>query len=82
MAPPTRSAAVVLPSLHPVVPASEVDANVAVCLAGAAELGVDVAGPSLPVCPLVTTMVVLFRSGFSLCLSPYQHDAGRTMGST
>ncbi len=52
------------------------------CLAGAAELGVDVAGPSLTVCPLVATMVVLFRSGFRLCLSLYRHDAGLTLGST
>ncbi len=82
MAPPVRSAEVVLPSLCPVAPASEVGANVAVCLTGAAELGVDVAGPSLPVCPRVATMVMLFRSGFRLYQSLYWHDAGRTMGST
>ncbi len=80
--PPVRSAEVILPSLLPAAPALEVGANVAVCLAGAAELGVDVAGPSLTVCPLVATMVVLFRSGFRLCLSLYRHDAGLTLGST
>ncbi len=38
-----------------------------VCLTGAAELCVDVEGPSLPVCPLVATMILLFRS---ISLSP------------
>ncbi len=57
MAPPAGSAEVVLFSLRSFVPASEEGANAAVCLTGAAEPGVDVEGPSLPVCPHVTTMV-------------------------
>ncbi len=56
VAPPVGSVEVVLPSLHPVAPASEVGANATVYLTGAAELGVYVAGPPLPVCPRVTTM--------------------------
>ncbi len=36
-------------------------------LTGNAELGVDVAGPSLPVYPLVATMISLFQS---ISLSP------------
>ncbi len=60
MAPPFGLAEVVQFSLRPVAPASEVGANAVVCLTGTAELGVYVAGPSLPVCPCVTTMVVLW----------------------
>ncbi len=59
VAPPIRSVEVILPSFLPAAPALEVGADVAVCLTGAAELGVDIAGPSLPVCPLVATMVLL-----------------------
>ncbi len=33
---------------------------------GATELGVDMAGPSLPVCPRVATILVLSGSGFNL----------------
>ncbi len=80
--PPLGSAEVVLLPLRPVVPASEEGANAAVCLAGAAELGVDVAGLSLPVCPRVTAMVVLFWSGFGSLRILDQHDAGHTMVST
>ena len=60
MAPPAGSAEVALFLLRPFVQASEEGAKAAVCLIGAAELGVDVAGPSLPVFPRVATMVVLF----------------------
>ncbi len=42
--------------LPQVAPVSRIGADVAVCLTGAAELGVDVAGPSLPVGPLVATV--------------------------
>ena len=45
VAPPVKSAEVVLPSLCSIAPASEVGANAAVCLTGAAELGEDVEGP-------------------------------------
>ncbi len=82
MAPPAGLAEVVLLSLRPVVPASEEGANAVACLTGAAELDVDVAVPSLPVCPCVTTMVVLFWSGFKLFQSLYQYGGGRTMVST
>ena len=68
---PVGSAKVDLPSLRPIAPALEVGANAAVCLTGAAELGVDVAGPSLPVRPRVSTMVVFFWSGFKLFQSLY-----------
>ncbi len=57
--PPFRSHEVVLPSLRPVAPASEGGANVVVCLTGAAEPGVDVSGPSLPVCPCVAKIGVV-----------------------
>ncbi len=46
--PPIKSVEVVLPLFLPAVPASWVAAEAAVCLTGVAELGVDVAGPSLP----------------------------------
>ncbi len=60
-------------------------ANVAVCLTGAAELGVDMAGPSLSVCPRVATMVVLFSVWFQVtpkslsaqCRSHYGVNTGR-----
>ncbi len=57
-------------------------ANAAVCLTGAAELGVDVAGPSLHVCPHAATMVVWFWSGFKFSQNLYLHGAGCTMVST
>ncbi len=63
---PIKPAEVVLTSFLPSVPASEVGANVAMCLTGAAKFGVDVAGPSLPICPLVATMVLLFQLGFKV----------------
>ena len=59
-------ACVVLPP--PLAPASGVGGDVTGCLTGAAELGVDVAGPSLPVCPLVATMISLFQSNFAKSL--------------
>ncbi len=71
LAPPSRLVEAVLPSFLPAVPALGVVANVAVCLTGAAELGVDVAGPSLPVCPLVVTMVSLFQSSLKVCQNLY-----------
>ena len=43
----------------PLAPASGVGVDTAGRLTGAAELGVDVAGQSLPVCPLVATMISL-----------------------
>ncbi len=52
----------------PLALALGVGADVAICLTGAAELGVDVAGPSLPVCPLVATMISLFQSNFAKSL--------------
>ncbi len=58
VAPSAKSAGVALVSLCPVVSASETGVIAAVCLTGAAELGVDVAGPSLPVCPRVTTILI------------------------
>ncbi len=57
VAAPNRLVEVILPSVLPAAPSSGIGADAAVCLAGTAELGVDVAGPSLPVCPLVATMV-------------------------
>ncbi len=48
----------------PLAPASGVGADAAVCLIDAAGLGVDVAGSSLPVCPLVATMISLFQCKF------------------
>ncbi len=78
VAPPVGSPEVDLPSLHP----SEVGANAAVYLTDAAELGVDVVGPSLPIHPRVTTIVVLFQSGFKLFQSLNLVGAGRTMVQT
>ena len=82
MAPSVRSAEVVLFSLRLIIPALEKGANAAMCLTGAAELGVDVAGASLPVCPRVAIMVVLFWPGFGLLRILDQHGVGRTMVST
>ncbi len=81
VSPPAGSAEFDLPSLLPVAPASEVSANAVVCLTGAVELGLDVAGPSLPVSPHVTTMVVLFQSGLKVFQNLHQHDAGCSMAS-
>ncbi len=39
-----------------------VGADTTGCLTGTAELGVDVAGPSFPVCPRVAAMISLFQS--------------------
>ncbi len=57
-------ACVVTPPL--VAPASGIGADVATYLTGAAELGVDVAGPSLPVCLLVATIVSLLQSSLKV----------------
>ncbi len=59
-------ACVVLPL--PLSSASGVGADAAGCLTGAAELGVDVVGPPLPVCLLVATMISLFQSNFAKSL--------------
>ncbi len=59
VAPPVRLTGVALVSFRPVGPASEAGAIAAVCLTSVAELGVDVAGPSRPVCPGVATILVL-----------------------
>ncbi len=61
----------------PLAPASGVGADVAACLTGAAEIGVDVAGPSLPVCPLVATMMSLFQSNLKFSQISY----GRAIGA-
>ncbi len=58
-------ACVVLP------PVLVVSADTTGCLTGTAELGVDVAGPSLPACPLVATMILRFRS-----ISPNPSNSG------
>ncbi len=49
-------------------PASEAGAIAAVWCIGAATLDVDVTGPSLPVCPLVATILLLSKSSFASCL--------------
>ncbi len=50
----------------PVNPASETVATLTLWHAGAAVLAVDVTGPSLPVCPLVATIIGwLSKSGFT-----------------
>ncbi len=41
----------------PIGPDSETGAKVVVCHTGAAAFGVDVTGPSLPICPLVATIL-------------------------
>ncbi len=46
----------------PLAPASGVGADTTGCHIGTAELGVDVAGPSLPVYPCVATMISFFQS--------------------
>ncbi len=53
------------------------------CLTGAAELGVNVAGPSFPVCPLVATMISLFQSNFAKSLKKrdYRGFVSPTSGS-
>ena len=56
---------VVTPS--PLAPTSGVGADTTGCLVGTVELGVDVAGPSLSVCPRAATMISLFQS---ISLSP------------
>ncbi len=43
----------------PVDSASETGAKLAVCRTGAAALGADVTGPSLPACPLVATIFII-----------------------
>ncbi len=78
-APLARSAGVSLISLCPVVSTSVTGAIVALCLTRAAELGVDMVGPSLPICPHVATILVLSGSGFNRFQSYDQCGAGRTM---
>ncbi len=46
-------------------PASETGAKVAVCRTGAAALGVNVIGPSLPASPLVATILSLCKTSFT-----------------
>ncbi len=67
----------------PLAPTSGVGADTAGCLTGAAELGVDVAGLSLPVCPLIATMILLLQSNFakSLKLRDCRGFASPTSGS-
>ena len=65
----------------PVTPASGVGADVSACLTGAAELGVDVAGPSFPVCPLVATMISLFQSSLNISQKSYGHAIGANANS-
>ena len=83
VAPSAKSAGVTRFSLCPVVSASVTGAIAAVCLTGAAELGVDVAGPSLPVCHRVATILTLSLDLVPILFqSPDQHGAGRAMVST
>ncbi len=54
-------------SAPPLAPTSGVGVDTTGCLPGTTELGVEVAGPSLPVCPRVATMISQFQS---ISLSP------------